>query len=365
MSYGSYGNQPDLQLGMPVHSDNGWSGTITEIIPAAPGYEGAVRVAWHGDGTTLVALTTFVVENGAAIIRTQPPPPPPSPAPPEPHAAIPDEEQTRLAIPHQQDPSHVNPYNTAPPLVAPEPPPINPTHGGQMRDLEATYIPPSSRESATESRAHKEYGSEPETFIPSASPSPAPPMPIPDSDATYIPPVSREAAPEIRTYESHDPAPAMPMPQPEAEAMAAGAMAGAPVPMATEEQQEMTVPVMEEQVEARPEWRDAGAITVRTVADEVPQTFTQETQREELFVERVAIGRELAEGEEVAPREEGDTYIIPVVVEEAIVVTRRILAEELRVTKRLIPMTQTVQAIVRKERVEIDGGELADRIHTE
>nr|MDQ6906392.1 hypothetical protein [Chloroflexota bacterium] len=63
MSYGApsagYG-QPDLQLGMHVSSDNGWTGTITEIIPAAPGYEGAVRVAWHGDGTTLVALSMFV-----------------------------------------------------------------------------------------------------------------------------------------------------------------------------------------------------------------------------------------------------------------------------------------------------------------
>jgi len=116
-------------------------------------------------------------------------------------------------------------------------------------------------------------------------------------------------------------------------------------------------------VEAHPEWRDAGSIVVRTVMDEIPQTLTQETEREELFVERVAVGRTLADGEIVAPREEGDVTIIPVVVEEAVVVTRRILAEELRITKRIIPTTQTVHAVVRKERVEIDAGPLADRIH--
>lgn len=310
MSYGAPSagyRQPDLQLGMHVSSDNGWTGTITEIIPAAPGYEGAVRVAWHGDGTTLVALSMFAVENGQAVIRTQPPPPPvaaPAPQPqviPQPQASD-DDLATQLAAPAQNDPTHVNPYVTATPLVAPEPPPIHPTHGGQMRDE--------------------------------------------DDDLTYIPPVPREPTPT-------DADTTMPLD--------ASHEAGTHVLDAG--QQEVTVPVIEEQVEARPEWRDAGSIVVRTVAEEIPQTLTQETQREELFVERVVVGRELAAGEEVLPREEGDTYIIPVVVEEAVVVTRRVLAEELRITKRVIPTMQTVQTVVRKERVEIDAGNLADRVH--
>ena len=50
-------------------------------------------------------------------------------------------------------------------------------------------------------------------------------------------------------------------------------------------------------------------------------------------------------------------------IEEAVVVTRRILAEELRITKRVVPTMQTVQTVVRKERVEIDAGDLADRVH--
>ncbi|GEM_PF-2981600 len=332
MSYGApsagYG-QPNLQLGMPVSSDNGWTGSITEIIPAAPGYEGAVRVAWHGDGTTLVALSMFVVENGQAVIRAQPPPSaivaPAPQAPPQPQV-LEDDLTTRLAgpapAPAQNDPSHVNPYVSDPPLVTPEPPPIHPTHGGQVRDEhdDVTYIP----------------------HVPRQEPAAV----ADDLDATYIPSVPREPiAAEAGVTVPLD------------------AMHEAGTHIMDANQQEVTVPVIEEQVEAHPEWRDAGSIIVRTVAEEIPQTLTRETQREELFVERLAVGRELAADEEVMPREEGDTYIIPVIVEEAVVVTRRVLAEELRITKRIIPTMQTVQTVVRKERVEIDAGHLADRVH--
>jgi stress response protein YsnF len=323
MSYGApsagYG-QPNLQQGMHVSSDNGWTGTITEIIPAAPCYEGAVRVAWHGDGTTLVALSMFAVENGQAIIRSQPPPPVAAPPAPQPEPSE-DDLATRLAAPIQNDPSHINPYMSDAPLITPEPPPIHPTHGGQMRDDndDMTYLPPVPRQEAA-------MASDPgATSIP---PMPNEPMPL---DAGATTPLDTP----------HD--------------------MGARIMDAS--QQEVTVPVIEEQVDAHPEWRDVGSIVVRTVAEEVPQTLTRETQREELFVERVAVGRELTAGEEVMPREEGDTYIMPVVMEEAVVVTRRVLVEELRITKRLVPTMQTVQTVVRKERVEIDAGPLADRVH--
>lgn len=347
MSYGQqpggYG-RPELHVGMPVSSDNGWTGTVTEVIPAAPGYDGAVRVAWHGDGTTLVALSMFVVENGQAIIRTQPPPPPQQAAPQHtdaPVRPVEDDQQTRLASPVRNDPSHVNPYVNDPPLVTPEPPPIHPTHGGQFQDDDLTYVPPVPRQEAAGASAA--------------------------DDLTYLPP--RETAAESRPYDAYGQsaetnipatAPAGAGTTTPIEAMPADAAATHVVDAA---QQEITVPIIEEQVEARPEWREAGSIVVRTVMEEIPQTLTQETEREELFVERVAVGRELAENEQVVPREEGDVYIIPVVIEEAVVVTRRVLAEELRITKRTIPTSQTVHAVIRKERVEIDAGALADRVH--
>jgi stress response protein YsnF len=385
----SYGQQPagygrpDLHVGMPVSSDNGWTGTITEVIPATPGYDGAVRVAWHGDGTTLVALSTFVVENGQAIIRTQPPPPQPAPSLPAPQetrspAPAPvaeDDLQTRLAAPVRNDPSHVNPYVSDPPLVTPEPPPIHPTHGGQFHDDDLTYVPPVSRQEPASAAI------DPEATSLARAPRETTPNPYDTfgpEPANYTPPVPRETTPELAPYEAygHEPETVIPhvpremvAPEPGMTTpldMSPAPMMDAPMgntPTMAPTQQEITVPVIEEQVEAHPEWRDAGSIVVRTVMEEIPQTLTQQTEREELFVERVAIGRELTEGEIVAPREEGDTYIIPVVIEEAVVVTRRILAEELHVTKRVIPTMQTVQTVLRKERVEIDAGDLADRIH--
>jgi hypothetical protein len=165
----SYGQQPggqsELQVGMPVSSDSGWKGTITEVIPGAPGYDGAVRVAWHGDGTTLVALSMFAIENGQAIIRTRPSPPQNAPAQLTVMQPTDDEIQARLASPAQSDPSHVNPYVNDPPLVTPEPPPIHPTHGGQFHDEAATYVPPVPRETTPEARPAVAYGHEPERYI--------------------------------------------------------------------------------------------------------------------------------------------------------------------------------------------------------
>ncbi|MGI8856474.1 MAG: hypothetical protein ACR2JW_12035, partial [Thermomicrobiales bacterium] len=252
----SYGQQPggygqnELRAGMPVSSDNGWTGTVTEVIPAAPGYDGAVRVAWNGDGTTLVALSMFVVENGQAIIRTQPPPPQAAPAPQQVMAApaplVEDDMQTRLASPAQNDPSHVNPYVNDPPLVTPEPPPIHPTHGGQYQDDDLTYVPPVPRQEVTGMETVEDF-------------SAAPPAPhdMTPMDAGMTTPIEATAG----MMEPH---------------------------VVDAAQQEITVPIIEEQVEARPEWRDSGSIVVRTVMEEIPQTLTQETEREELFVERVA-----------------------------------------------------------------------------
>ena len=82
-----------------------------------------------------------------------------------------DDLRTRAAPvrPAQNDPSHVNPYVNDPPLVTKEPPPIQPTRGGQVHD-DMTYIPPVAR------------------------PEPAAAMPA-DLEATYIPPRDTPATP--------------------------------------------------------------------------------------------------------------------------------------------------------------------------
>ena len=73
-------------------------------------------------------------------------------------------------------------------------------------------------------------------------------------------------------------------------------------------------------------------------------------------VERVAVGRTLAEGETPPQtREEGDTLIIPVVEEMAVVVKRLVLREEvrLRFVNTEVPFEQEVG--VRRQRATMSG----------
>ena len=127
--------------------------------------------------------------------------------------------------------------------------------------------------------------------------------------------------------------------------------------------EQITVPIIEEDLSTATVWRDVGSVMIRMHAENLPQSFTAETEREELVVDQVNIGRELAAGEIIAPRQEGDRYIIPIVVEEAVVVKRRVLVHELVVTKRSVSTTQTIETTIRRVRPEIESGALADRTH--
>ncbi len=124
-----------------------------------------------------------------------------------------------------------------------------------------------------------------------------------------------------------------------------------------------TVPIIEEEVTAQAVWRDSGEVTIRLRTEDVPQTLTAQVAREEVTVEQVDLNRPLDASEEVSPRQEGDCWIIPVVIEEAVIVKRRVLSHELHITKRTVTATQTVETTTRHTRPEIDGGALADRTH--
>jgi len=125
----------------------------------------------------------------------------------------------------------------------------------------------------------------------------------------------------------------------------------------------LVVPIIEEKITAAPTWREAGAVTFRVRTAEERRTVTARPAREELDVEEVAVGRELAEGERVEVRTEGDTTIIPVIAEEPVVVMRRMLIKELRVTKRRATEERQFEATARRTVVETDTGGLAERVH--
>jgi len=115
----------------------------------------------------------------------------------------------------------------------------------------------------------------------------------------------------------------------------------------------LRVPVVEEILTPLKQWTEAGALEItKTVRTEV-QELDVPVQYEQASVQRVAVGRVLHDDEFPTSRQEGDTLIVPVVHEELIVVKRRVLVEELRVTKQVQTRTQRVSEEVQREEVNV------------
>jgi uncharacterized protein (TIGR02271 family) len=98
-----------------------------------------------------------------------------------------------------------------------------------------------------------------------------------------------------------------------------------PIPAAAEPD---TVKVFEEELSVGTETVETGRVRVRIATHEHEETVDVPLRGQRVEVERVAIGREV---EAVPPRrQEGDTTIVPV-VEEVVVVSRKlVLKEEIR-----------------------------------
>ena len=99
---------------------------------------------------------------------------------------------------------------------------------------------------------------------------------------------------------------------------------------------EVVIPLAEETVTVSKREVETGRVQV-ALTTEMQTVIARETLRgRRVEVERVPVGRTLAEGE--APpqsREEGDTLVVPVFEEVAVVVKRLVLREEVRL--RFVP----------------------------
>lgn len=114
----------------------------------------------------------------------------------------------------------------------------------------------------------------------------------------------------------------------------------------------IVIPIVEETTKVvGVEVRDRERVRVTTHVDTEEVTLDAPFAREEIHVERVAIGREVDSPPPI--RTEGDTTIIPV-MEELVVVQKRLLVrEELRITKRRVAGTRPVKVPRRRERAEV------------
>ncbi len=107
-----------------------------------------------------------------------------------------------------------------------------------------------------------------------------------------------------------------------------------------------------EELVAHKEMRHIGDVEIRTEVEHVPGRVEVEAQREDVEVEHVPIGR-VVSGRE-APRQDGDTLIVPVYEEQLVVSKRLILREELHV--RRVPSTerQVFEDTLRRERLVVE-----------
>jgi uncharacterized protein (TIGR02271 family) len=116
------------------------------------------------------------------------------------------------------------------------------------------------------------------------------------------------------------------------------------------------IPVIREQVSVTRREVERGGVRVNKRVEEHEEIVEQPTYREEVTVERVALGRPIETA--TAPRQEGDTLIIPVFEEMLVVEKRLVLKEEIHITRRRIEETQQARVVLREEHVDIEN--LAD-----
>ena len=122
---------------------------------------------------------------------------------------------------------------------------------------------------------------------------------------------------------------------------------------ATPLEEPRVLPVIEERVVITRETVESGRVRLTKEVHEHDEVINLMLQHDELDVERVAVNQLLADGAALpTSRHEGDTFIVPVLRE--VVVTRVLLVEEIRVTKRQVTAPHTETVPLRREEVRVE-----------
>lgn len=123
----------------------------------------------------------------------------------------------------------------------------------------------------------------------------------------------------------------------------------------------VVIPVMAERLDVSRRVTETGTVRLRKVVQEREELVEQPLTRETVSVERVPVNR-VVDGP-VAPRQEGDTLILPVLEEVLVVERRLVLKEEVRVVRTRVtePTSQRVTLRTEEIVVERDGDADAGR----
>jgi len=115
---------------------------------------------------------------------------------------------------------------------------------------------------------------------------------------------------------------------------------------------QIRVPIVEERLIPQKRMVDLGELRVHKYVEETEEVVRQPITRDDLIVERVPVNQPLEAP--VAPREDGDWLVIPIMEEVLVVQKRLMLVEEVRIRKRQVTEEQQVRETVRHERVELE-----------
>lgn len=125
--------------------------------------------------------------------------------------------------------------------------------------------------------------------------------------------------------------------------------------MSKEIVEEAVLPIVEEQLRVGKVLRAGRTVTVRTRVVQDEAVVAEDLLRETVTVRRVPIGRPVDAAE--APRQEGDTLVIPVYREELVVTKQLVLEEEIHLSQttstehvsQTVPLARTLVEITETE----------------
>ena len=112
------------------------------------------------------------------------------------------------------------------------------------------------------------------------------------------------------------------------------------------------LPVVEEILEVRQRRVETGRVRITKLVHEREEEVNAPRVREEVTIERVTLNRMV--DAPVSMRQEGDTFIIPLVEEVVVVEKRLMVKEELRITKRRIEEHASQKVLLRREEIVVE-----------
>lgn len=124
----------------------------------------------------------------------------------------------------------------------------------------------------------------------------------------------------------------------------------------TDSSETYVIPVVEEQVRASKRTVDRAKVRIERHVDSREESISDLLNFDAVEVTRVPVDRPIDRVPSV--RQEGDEIIVPVLEERLVVQKQIFLKEEVRIRRRSVSETKTVQVELRRESVEVSREEI-------